>query len=233
MVRYIRRFHPPDLLVGKTILSPNFFIHPKNSTDYKIALVGNSQISIGKYTYGLENIALMQWGEGASLSVGKFCSIGASITIYLGGNHRIDWITTFPFGHIFHEEFGSLHISGHPKTNGDVVIGNDVWIGGNVTIMSGIKIGNGSVIAANAVVTKDVAPYAVVGGNPAKKIMDRFDAEIVASLQELRWWDLTESEIVRIAKDLSQKPTLELVSILRKNCGSYYRKESDEHMEDI
>lgn len=161
----------------------------------KLFRVGQSLVSIGEYTYGFENIAVRQWGEGAGLNIGKFCSIARSVTIFLGGNHRTDWITTFPFGHIYHEELGNQKIKGHPSTSGDVNVGNDVWIGHGVTIMSGVTIGDGAVIAANSNVVKNVGDYEVVGGNPAKKIKTRFDEKIIGKLLELKWWDLDHTQI--------------------------------------
>lgn len=109
---------------------------------------------------------------------------------------------------------------GHPSTNGDVVIGNDVWIGSGVTIMSGITIGDGAVLAANACVVKDVAPYHIVGGNPAKSIKQRFEDDVVEILLRLRWWELPLENIKNISKILSSKPDkamlFELISIYCK-----------------
>ena len=169
--------------------------------------VGNSDITIGRFTYGVENLSIRQWNEGASLKIGAFCSLASAITVFLGGNHRTDWITTFPFGHVFADELGGTQITGHPGTRGDVIVGDDVWIGHGATIMSGVTIGTGAVVAANAVVVKDVAPYDIVGGNPAKVVKKRFSDDIVALLLQLRWWDLPVADITRIAADLSQQPT--------------------------
>src|SRR5579871_3351215 len=127
----------------------------KNDAD-KIGTVGNSKVIIGRYTYGFENLSVREWSEGATLKIGSFCSLAPSITILLGGNHRKDWITTFPFGQIYQDELGGTDIDGRPLTNGDVVIGDDVWIGYGVTIMSGVTIGSGAVLAANSHVVKDV-----------------------------------------------------------------------------
>jgi acetyltransferase-like isoleucine patch superfamily enzyme len=181
-----------------------------NNDAEKSGRIGKSAITVGRYTYGFENLSIRQWGEGASLRIGAFCSL-AGATIMLGGNHRTDWITTFPFGHIFADELGGQEIVGHPATRGDVVIGNDVWIGHNATIMSGITIGTGAVIASNAVVVKDVRPYDIVGGNPAKCIKTRFDEDIVERLLQLRWWDLPVEDIRQVAATLSQAPTPQLL----------------------
>ena len=176
--------------------------------------LGKSHISVERFTYGFENITVRQWNEGAALSIGSFCSIASNVTIFLGGNHRVDWITTFPFGHIFQDELGGEDIKGHPSTKGGVVIGSDVWIGSGVTIMSGVKIGDGAVLSANANVIKDVMPYEVVGGNPAKSIKIRFDQEVVDLLLALRWWSLPLPIIREIEPLLCSQPSKELLYFL-------------------
>ena len=149
---------------------------------------------IGKHTYGLDDIKI-GWGNGQNvLNIGAFCSI-ASCTIFLGGNHRSDWFTTYPFGHIHQNIFNSFNGEGHPSSNGNVNIGNDVWIGSNVTIMSGITIGDGSIIAANSHVVKNVDPYSIVGGNPAKLIKYRFSEEEIINLLKIKWWDWDDDKI--------------------------------------
>lgn len=174
-------------------------------------IIGNSYITLGRFSYGFENVSVRQWGEGASLNIGQFCSIADNINIFLGGNHRIDWITTFPFGHIYQEELGGQDIVGHPATKGTVTIGNDVWIGSGSTILSGVNIGDGAVISANATVVKDVQPYQIVAGNPAAPIRKRFSDEIIELLLILRWWDLEISELKKIIIILSAAPTKEVI----------------------
>ena len=98
---------------------------------------------------------------------------------------------------------------GHLATGGDVIIGNDVWIGQGVTILSGVTIGDGAVLATNSTVVKDVAPYEIVGGNPAKSIRKRFDDEIIALLLELRWWELPLDDIRQLIPQLCTAPTAE------------------------
>ena len=135
---------------------------------------------IGKYTYGRPNI----FGDEAILKIGKFCSIAMGTTIYLGAEHHLDWITTYPFFAKFKK---AKHTSN--TTKGNVIIGNDVWIGDGALILSGVTIGDGAVIAARAIVTKDVAPYSIVGGNPAKHIKFRFNDKQIQKLIEIKWWD--------------------------------------------
>jgi acetyltransferase-like isoleucine patch superfamily enzyme len=178
--------------------------------------MSKSLITVGEFTYGHDKLNVLRWGEGANLIIGKFCSIAENSTIFLGGNHRTDWITTYPFGHINGKIFNGSNIVGHPSTNGDVNIGNDVWIGRSATIMSGITIGHGAVIAANANVIKDVAPYEVVGGNPATTLKFRFSNDIIKLLLILRWWDLSVDQIRELAPNISKPPTVELLESLIK-----------------
>lgn len=173
----------------------------------KHSLIGASPIEIGRFSYGMGNIALFEWGEGAALRIGAFCSFAKKITIVLGGNHRVDWVTTYPFGTAYPDELGDRPVPGHPATAGDIVIGNDVWAGQGVTIMSGVTIGDGAVLATNATVVKDVAPYEIVGGNPAKAIRKRFDDETIALLLTLRWWELPVETIRQIVPQLTAAPT--------------------------
>jgi len=150
-------------------------------------------MSFGKYTYGTPNIL---WSNpNAKLVVGNFCSIAANVNIYLGGNHRTDWVTTYPFGHHYKNKFNYFNGNGHPCTKGDVTIGNDVWIGANVTIMSGVSIGDGVVIANNSHVVKNAEPYTIIGGNPAKKIKYKFTPEQIKKLLEIKWWYWDDEKI--------------------------------------
>jgi acetyltransferase-like isoleucine patch superfamily enzyme len=152
-------------------------------------------MSIGKHTYGTENLLIYYSDSGAKLYIGNFCSIAGNIKVFLGGNHRYDWITTYPFGHIHKDIFNKFNGQGHPSTKGDVVIGNDVWIGQNSTIMSGVKIGDGAIIANNSHIVKDVEPYSIVGGNPAKFIRYRFNEQQIYKLLQIKWWNWEDEKI--------------------------------------
>lgn len=148
---------------------------------------------IGKHTYG--EPLILHWGENSKLTIGNFCSIADNVKIFLGGNHRIDWVTTYPFNALSDIWDNAKDIIGHPATKGDVIIGNDVWIGYGATILSGVTISDGAVIGAEAVVTKDVSPYAIVVGNPAREIKKRFSDENIKQLLKIKWWDWEDSEI--------------------------------------
>jgi acetyltransferase-like isoleucine patch superfamily enzyme len=138
-------------------------------------------------TYGKPTVH--DWGEGAKLTIGKYCSIASGVHVFLGGNHRTDWITTYPF-----PDWG-IQIQDKSTTKGDVVIGNDVWVGMGSVIMSGVTIGDGAVVAAFSVVTKDVPPYAIVAGNPAIIKKRRFSDEKVKKLLKIKWWDWPEEKV--------------------------------------
>lgn len=171
----------------------------------------NDRLNVGEHTYGHENITIRHWGEDANVYIGKFCSIADQITIFLGGNHRVDWVTTFPFTVLKEDWPDTPNIAGHPATKGDVIIGNDVWIGSHATIMSGVTIGNGSVIGAYSVVTKDVKPYEIVAGNPAKHIKNRFEDKQITGLQEIKWWDWDKAEISRYTNLLCSNEVEEFI----------------------
>lgn len=149
-----------------------------------------SQYEIGEWTYG--NPRVISWHEGTTLKIGRFCSISRPVTILLGGEHRIDWVTTYPFSTICAKAKKFL---GHPHSQGNVIIENDVWIGTDVLILSGVTIGNGAVVAARSVVTEDVAPYSIIGGNPAKLIRYRFKKSIIKELERIAWWNWPLSKI--------------------------------------
>lgn len=173
-------------------------------------------MNIGKYTYGHWN-TILHFADDARFTCGKFCSLANNLNIYLGGNHRTDWISTFPFGHIYQDIFDGWDGVGHPTTKGDVVVGNDVWIGANVTIMSGVRIGDGVVIAANSHVIKDADSYTIIGGNPAKFIKKRFTEDQIKQLLEIKWWDWDDMKINRF-----------LPYLCSSNVDEFIKKASDE-----
>lgn len=153
------------------------------------------QYSFGKGTYSID-LKIYSWNEGAKFYIGSYCSIADGVQIYLGGEHNVDWITTYPFNVLWK---AGKQIHGHPKTKGDVRIGNDVWIGKEAIILSGVSIGDGAVVGARSLVSKDIEPYTIVGGNPAHEIRKRFDNQTIQELLKIRWW---EWEPERIEKAL-------------------------------
>ena len=162
----------------------------------------------GRFTYGVEHIELHSWGDGAKLRIGNFCSIADHVSVLLSGNHRSDWVTTFPLALDPSATALKGEIPGSsPLSKGDVIVGNDVWIGSHASIVSGVTIGNGAVIASFAHVVKDVAPYELVGGNPARHINYRFGGEYTDSLQRIRWWDWPVEYIIQHRDLLAASPS--------------------------
>ena len=132
---------------------------------------------------------------GDKLIIGKFCQIASGVEFIMNGaNHQMNAASTFPFYILEGWEQEVPPLSQMP-VRGDTIVGNDVWIGQNVIIMPGVHIGNGAIIGANSVVAKNVEPYTIVAGNPAKVLRKRFDDELIALMQELAWWDKSIDEI--------------------------------------
>jgi len=153
-------------------------------------------IKSGKSTYLCANSKLLYWGHipssQAILKIGHYTSIAENVNFFADGNHRFDHASSFPF-------YELLHIKNAPHNGwgkGAPTVGNDVWIGRDSKIMSGVHIGDGAVIAAGSIVTKDVEPYSVVGGNPAKFIKYRFSKDIISKFLEIKWWDLPNEFIL-------------------------------------
>ncbi len=153
------------------------------------------------------------------LKIGKFCSIGSGASFIMAGNqgHRHDFITSYPFFYMnSNGEFGKDTIDGFQKAS-DTIIGNDVWIGTEAIIMPGVKIGDGAVIGTRALVTKDVDPYTIVGGNPAKPIKKRFSDKEIEMLLEIKWWDLSIEKIRENMNLLCSNNIKELYTTLKND----------------
>mgnify|MGYP002523784037 FL=1 len=188
-------------------------IYPRThdkETVYLKNIITRPSIEVGDYTmyndyvrdpreFEKNNVLYHYPVNGDRLKIGKFCSIACGAKfIFTSANHALGSLSTYPFP-IFFEEWGldPKDISSAWDNKGDIEVGNDVWIGFEAVILSGVKIGDGAIIGARAVVTKDVEPYAIVGGVPAKPIRKRFDDETIEKLMKLRWWDMDEEAIRR------------------------------------
>lgn len=171
------------------------------------------QYQIGPGTYGDLTV---RFCEGAVLRIGSYTSIASNVQVFLGGEHRVDWITTYPFN-VFWDK--ARRIKGHPKSKGDVLIGSDVWIGTDVIILSGVKIGDGAVIGARAIVTRDIPPYAIAAGNPARIIKYRFTPDVVDKLLAVQWWNWPRDKIEKALPDL-----------LSNNIEQFIKKNGEENL---
>ncbi|WP_058913162.1 type B chloramphenicol O-acetyltransferase [Entomohabitans teleogrylli] len=168
--------------------------------------VTNPNIIVGRYSYysgyyhghGFDDCAryLLPDAGVDRLIIGSFCSIGSGAAFIMAGNqgHRHDWISTFPFYWMPDVAVFAGASNGYQPA-GDTVIGNDVWIGSEAIILPGIKVGDGAVIGTRALVTRDVEPYTIVGGNPAQVIRKRFEDMTIDKLLEMKWWDWPEEKL--------------------------------------
>lgn len=191
-------------------------VNPHNETRIHLAKLAKKRgFDIGAYSYGRPKVRFAE--SGAPLSIGRYCSIADKVEILLGGNHRMDWISTFPFP-AFPAVWPSANADYH-ATSGGVHIGHDVWLGSGCIILSGVSIGHGAVVAAHAVVTKNVPPYAIVGGNPARVIRFRFSEDEIAALLHTAWWDLPKERVealLPLLQDVSVSNFCAAVKQIRK-----------------
>lgn len=170
------------------------------------SVIRSPNIQVGNYTYyddpngptGFEhNNVLYNYGP-EKLVIGKFCAIATGVKFIMNGaNHKLDGISTYPFPILGHGWEVAMAQMLNLPSRGDTIVGNDVWIGLESVIMPGVTIGDGAVIAAKSVVVKDVAPYTIVGGNPAKVIKQRFKDPAIKQLLQIQWWNWTIDKITR------------------------------------
>lgn len=185
-------------------------------------IITNPNIIVGDYTYydDFETVENFERNVryhfdfvGDKLIIGKFCMIASDVTFIMNGaNHLTDAVSTYPFAIFGHGWEQAMEGKQYPQ-KGDVHIGNDVWIGYKATIMAGVSIGDGAIIAANSTVTKDVAPYAIVGGNPAAEIQRRFSDDMIHKLLEMKWWDWPVEKITKHVQLLTSNEVDELYAI--------------------
>jgi acetyltransferase-like isoleucine patch superfamily enzyme len=150
------------------------------------------RVEFGEWTYGIPTVRDYPYNT-ARLVIGRYCSLAGGATLMLGGEHPTDRVTTYP--HRIGWQLPGAGEDGFPQHRGDLVIGSDVWLGTGALVFAGRTIGHGAVVAGGAVVTRDVPPYAIVGGNPAKVIRYRFTEEQIAELLEIKWWDWPDDDV--------------------------------------
>lgn len=175
-------------------------------------IIQNPNIIVGDYTYydDFENVENFEQNvkyhfdfTGDRLIIGKFCMIASDVKFIMNGaNHLTDSLSTYPFAIFGNGWENAMEGKTYPQ-KGNINVGNDVWIGYNATIMAGVTIGDGAIIATNATVVKDVEPYSIVGGNPAKEIKKRFSDEEIAKLLKLEWWNWDIEKITKNVQNLT------------------------------
>ena len=178
-------------------------------------LVQHPQISVGEYTYYddfetvenfLRQVRYLFDFTGDHLRIGKFCMIASGVEFIMNGaNHLSNAVSAYPFAVFGHDWQDAMAGKTYP-TKGDTVIGNDVWLGYRAAILPGVTIGDGAIIGAYSVVTKDVPPYSIVGGNPAQLLRPRFDELTTQRLLTLKWWDWPVEKITRYVSLLTGDP---------------------------
>lgn len=185
-------------------------------------LIDNPLIEIGEYTYyddpefaeQFETRNVLHHYGPDRLVIGKFCALATGTTFIMNGaNHRMDGVSTFPFPIMGGAWAEHLDLVTDLPSRGDTVVGHDVWMGGNVTVMPGVRIGHGAIISTGSVVTRDVPDYAVVGGNPAVHIKDRFSPDEVRELLALAWWDWPIETVTEHLRTIASGTVAELALV--------------------
>lgn len=152
------------------------------------------------------------------LIIGKYCSIACGARfLFNSANHTMRSLSTYPFPLFYDEWEHGMRVDKAWDNKGDIVIGNDVWIGYEAVIMAGVTIGDGAIIGTRAVVTKDVSPYTIVGGVPAKPIRKRFSEDVIERLLSLKWWNLPSKTVSKIIKDIQEGNIDSVMLRLQKN----------------
>ena len=207
-------------------------IYPRtgdNQTVYLNAVIKDPQIEVGDYTiyndfiadpllFEKNNVLYHYPIHREKLIIGKFCSIACGTKFLFNcANHTLKSLSTYTFPLFYEEwELEKSNITTAWDNKGNIVIGNDVWIGYEAVIMAGVHIGDGAIIAARAVVTKDVPPYTIVGGTPAKEIRKRFDAEVIEQLLIQKWWDWSTDKIHQCLPYIAEGKLNELLAIMKE-----------------
>lgn len=184
--RYYIRLTNPGSIIRSASLSRNVQFERGVTVEYGSHIQADK---IGKYTY-INKYCLIE----KNTVIGRFCSIAYNVKIGLGG-HPMDWVSTHPFAYDKKYNFVSQNKKFHNEESKKTIIGNDVWVGANAIILAGVEIGDGAIIGANSLVTKDVEPYAIVYGSPAKMSRYRFDTNVIKGLQDIKWWDWEDKKL--------------------------------------
>lgn len=172
-------------------------------------------LTVGRHVYGRPRVLVWSNADskaivGARVHIGNYVSIATDVEIFTGGEHRTDWVATYPLRIMLGLDGAGQ--DGHPATRGDVTIGSDVWIGHGARLMSGTTIGDGAVIGAGALVVGAVRPYGVVAGVPARELRRRFTDDQITALLSIRWWDWPDDKVIREVASLCSANVAEFIA---------------------
>lgn len=184
---------------------------------------GRGAFEAGRRSYWFGDCRFTAWKTSDSITIGSYCSIASGATLIAGGNHLVEAISTYPFTMI--ERWREWDAEPLPAQH--LRIGNDVWIGANATVVGDVTIGDGAVIGAGAVVVRDIPPYAVAVGVPARPVRSRFSPADVATLLELRWWEWPEESVLEAEPLLRSGDVASLSAFAAKRLGSSRREPGD------
>ena len=187
-------------MLGVKTLFARVFKRQKKGRRFRLVQqfgAGNPNLSMGYGSY-MSKTDIHCWRDGFSITVGRYCSLATNLTFILGGEHDINWVSTYPF--INNWNMAELSHINTPKCRGNIVIEDDVWIGHGVTILSGTTIETGAVVGAGAVVRGKISPYSIVVGNPGRVIRRRFDDHLCDDLLASRWWELDKDQLAPLVQ---------------------------------
>lgn len=177
-------------------------------------------LRVGPYSYGDYRVVYYDGDPPMGVEIGAYTSIATGVQLMIGGNHAPHWASTYPFRASFQLETPADEEYVNSQSRGPINIGSDVWIGREAMILSGVTVGHGAVIGARAVVSRDVRPYAVVVGSPAREVRRRFTDAQVQALLEIEWWTWPNEELLRIVPLLNGAPVDDLISYGRSRASS-------------
>ncbi|WP_068151779.1 CatB-related O-acetyltransferase [Rhodococcoides corynebacterioides] len=180
-------------------------------------LVESGRVEVGAHTYGIPEVRLFEHDD-TRIRIGRYCSIAEDVRLIAGGNHPTDRLSTFPVR--MRRGLPGAGSDGHPSSKGDIIVEHDVWIATGVTIVSGVTVGTGAVVGAGSVVTRDVAPYTIVAGNPARLVRPRLDPDVAQEMLDIAWWNWPDADVERFADELVAKDTRAALISLRRHAAS-------------
>jgi acetyltransferase-like isoleucine patch superfamily enzyme len=186
--------------IQKSIYQVAKFFERQKAFYIKKQNISSGVLQMGIQSYGNPRIDSYKGSE-SKVIIGNYCSISKNVVMVTGGDHPQGWVSTYPFR--IRLGLPGAYCDGMPMTKGKIVIGSDVWIGTDVMILSGVTIGHGAIVAAGSVVTKDIQPYAIAAGIPAKVIKYRFNEKQILALLRIKWWEWSEDMIKEVVSLLS------------------------------